>query len=306
MHANDVCALLVTYHPDAEFPVRLRGIARQVGAVVIVDNGSAEAEVAMLRECAADPAVALVLNSENRGVACAMNAGIERAALLGYSWVLLLDQDSLVESDMVETLCAVRESFPDRKHLAIVGSNFWEKHRRTPKANRFDSCGAQWDEVAAVISTGSLLSLPAFSDIGPFREEFFIDYVDTEYCLRARAKGYRVLKTRRPLMFHSIGSPTQHRLLWMKKWTSNHSADRRYYIARNHTVMVRECGRYMLGSWVLISFFSCFKAWKRIALYEQSKRSKIAAVYLGWRDGIRGKMGPRAKHSPSRRSGAHS
>jgi len=308
MHAKDVCALLVTYHPDGEFPVRLRGISRQVGAIVIVDNGSAEAEVAMLRECAVDPAIALVLNSENLGVARALNIGIQQAALLGYSWVLLVDQDTVVESDMVETLCAIRESFPDRERLAIVGSNFWEKHRRSVKANRFDSCGAQWDEVAAVITTGSLLSLPAFSDIGPFREEFFIDYVDTEYCLRARARGYRVLKTRRPLMSHSIGRPTQHRLLWMKKWTSNHSADRRYYIARNHTVMVRECGRYMLGSWVLISFLSCLKAWKRIALYEQSKRSKIAAVYLGWWDGIRGKLGPRAKqqHSSLRRSSAHS
>jgi rhamnosyltransferase len=156
-----------------------------------------------------------------------------------------------------------------------------------------ESSGDAWDEVDTVITSGSLLSLTAFAHIGPFREDFFIDYVDTEYCVRARAKSYRIVKTRRPLMSHSIGKPTQHRLLWMKKWTSNHSADRRYYIARNHTVMVRESGKYLLGAWAIASLFSCITALKRIALYEESKGRKIAAVFLGWWDGMRGNMGPR-------------
>jgi rhamnosyltransferase len=303
---KDVCAIVVTYHPEPDLPRRLGAIAQQVGAIVIVDNGSADAAVTVLRECAADPAVSLVLNSENLGIAGALNMGIQHAAARGYLWALLLDQDSRVEADMVATLCAVHEDFRDRGQLAIIGSNFWEKHRDVPRAHKFDSCGAQWDEVEVVITTGSLLSLVAFADIGFFREEFFIDYVDTEYCLRARAKGYRVLKTRRPLMSHSIGAPTQHRLLWMQKWTSNHSADRRYYSARNHTVMLRERRKYPFGSWALVGFFGCFKAWKRIALYERPKGSKMAAVFLGWWDGVRGKMGPRTKQQPRpvRSSGA--
>ena len=301
--SKDVCAVLVTYHPDAEFAATVSGISEQVGAIVIVDNGSAAAELAMLREIAVDPAVALVLNSENLGLARALNMGIQRASALGYRWALLLDQDSRIERDMVKTLIAVHKSFPDKEHLAIIGSGFRERHRRSRKAAKFEACGEEWDEVDVVITSGSLLSLEAYPNIGPFREDFFIDCVDTEYCARARAKGYRALKTRRPLMSHSIGRPTQHRLLWMKKWTSNHSADRRYYMARNHTVMVRESGRYRLGSWALMSLLSCLKACKRITLYEQSKGSKLAAVFLGWRDGIRGNMGPR-KRQDSRTSTA--
>jgi rhamnosyltransferase len=292
---KDVCAVLVTFHPDSELPTRLGSITRQVGAVVMVDNGSADAELAMLRDSATDPAVELVLNSENLGLARALNIGMQHAAALGYSWVLLLDQDSRVDGDMVKTLMAVHESFPDKEHLAIIGSGFRERHRRSPKAVKLESCGNEWDEVDTIITSGSLLSLRAFSHVGPFREDFFIDYVDTEYCGRARANGYRVVKTRRPLMSHSIGKPTQHRLLWMKKWTSNHSADRRYYIARNHTVMVRESGRYPLGSWALVSFLGCMTAFKRITLYEQSKGSKIAAVFLGWWDGVQGHMGRRKR-----------
>jgi rhamnosyltransferase len=294
---KDVCAVLVTFHPDAELPSRLSTISPQVGAVVIVDNGSADGELAMLRESASDPAVVLVFNSANLGLASALNIGIARAAALGYSWALLLDQDSRVEGDMVRTLIAVYANFPDKAHLAIIGSGFRERHRRSPKTARFESCGDEWDEVDAVITSGSLLSLRAYAHIGPFREDFFIDYVDTEYCKRAKAGGFRALKTRRPLMSHSIGTPTQHRLLWMKKWTSNHSADRRYYIARNRTVMLRESGQYRLGLWALVGLLSCWTDYKRITLYEQSKAGKIAAVFLGWWDGIHGRMGPRGGRS---------
>jgi len=300
---KDVCAVLVTFHPDADLPLRLSTISRQVGAVVIVDNGSADIELAMLREIALDPAILLVLNSANLGLASALNIGIARAAALGYSWALLLDQDSHVEGDMVRTLIAVYANFPDKGHLAIIGSGFRERHRRSPKTAKFESCGEEWDEVNTVITSGSLLSLRAHAHIGPFREDFFIDYVDTEYCRRAKASGFRALKTRRPLMSHSIGTPTQHRLLWMKKWTSNHSVDRRYYIARNRTVMLRESGHYRLGLWALVGLLNSWTDYKRIALYEQSKASKIAAVFLGWWDGIQGRMGPRGRQH-SRISGS--
>jgi hypothetical protein len=67
--------------------------------------------------------------------------------------------------------------------------------------------------------------------------------------------------------------------------------------------MLRESGKYRLGSWALVGFLSCWTAYKRIALYEQSKASKIAAVFLGWWDAIQGKMGPR-RGQQSRTSGS--
>src|SRR5258708_20319300 len=93
----DVCAIVVTYHPDAGLPNRLSSVSAQTGAVVVVDNGSADAERSMLREAASDPKIDLLLNPENLGLARAINIGIQRAAALGYSWVLLLDQNSLAD-----------------------------------------------------------------------------------------------------------------------------------------------------------------------------------------------------------------
>ena len=299
LHGTDVCAVVVTYHPDSAFPLRLGSVCPQVGAIVIVDNGSAEAERNMLREAASDSKFDLIFNLQNLGLARALNIGIQRAAALGYSWVLLLDQDSRVEPDMVRILLGIRTAFPDRERLAVVGSNYLDVTKRTnaakqtPGAIDHHSPGDPWEEVEFVITSGSLLPLAAYFAIGPFREEFFIDYVDEDYCRRAKAMDYRVIRSRRHLMSHAIGSPTRHKLFWMEKWTTNHSPDRRYYIARNNTVILREYGKFRAGMWALKSLSRCLRQCRRIALHEPMKTRKIAAVMHGWWDGIRGNMGPR-------------
>ncbi len=294
---TDVCAIVVTYGPDTAFPARLRNVAPQVGMTVIVDNGSSEAERGMLQEAASDPNIDLILNDGNLGLARALNIGVQRAAALGYSWVLLLDQDTRVELDMVRTLSAIHASFPDREHLAVLGSNFSDATERTNEAAGHDSpgehWGEHWEEVERVITSGSLLPVASYLAVGPFRDEFFIDYVDEEYCLRAKAKGYRIIKSRKHLMSHAIGSPTAHRMFGTSKWTTNHGPDRRYYIARNNTVLLREYGNYRGGMWAWKSLRRCLRQCKRIALYEQMKTRKIAAVIHGLWDGIRGNMGPR-------------
>jgi rhamnosyltransferase len=322
---QDVCAVVVTYHPDREFPDRMRRILPQVGALVIVDNGSNDTAVETLRELAANPSITLHLNPNNLGVARALNIGVQHAGTHGFTWALLLDQDTCVDEDMIRTLFEVYAAFPHRERVAVIGSGFLdveasrgvEASHGGGEASRGveashggveashgggeESRGAShdqnadpWEEAEAVITSGSLIPLAAYAAIGPFRDEFFIDYVDSEYCYRARRKGYRVIKTRRPIMSHAIGAPTRHGLLWMSKWTTNHSPDRRYYIARNDTVMLREYGNYRSGLWALKSLSRCVRRCKRIVLYEEMKVSKIMAVVQGWWDGVRGHMGPRA------------
>jgi rhamnosyltransferase len=293
LHANAVCAVLVTYHPDPALPARLRRVAPQVGAIVIVDNGSADTELRMLRELAADPRIHLILNRENLGVARALNLGVQRAASLGYSLALLLDQDTGAEADMVQTLLDIYASFTPRHRLAVIGSNYKDANRPSQNSNDEAGMGTLWDEAESVITSGSLLPLAAHADIGPFREEFFIDFVDTDYCFRARAKGYYVIKSRKSLMSHAIGALRESRFLWFRRWTYNHSPDRRYYFARNNTVLIREYAKHGRVRWMLKSLNRCFRLCKRVVLYEKTRTRKIAAIAAGWRDGVMGKMGPR-------------
>lgn len=289
---TSVCAIFVTYHPSTALAVEVVRVTKQVGGVVIVDNGSTDAELQTLGRIATDPSVSLVLNGSNLGLARALNIGLQRAAARGFSCVLLFDQDSRADDDMVHTLLAVRASAANPEGVAIVGAAHRERHR-PPKQVIAPGDELLGEEVDWVITSGSLLCLAAASVIGPFREDFFIDYIDIEYCWRARAAGYRLLKSKKPLMAHSIGAPTQHRLLWMKKWTSNHGAARRYYMARNSTVMLRDSGQYRFGWWAMAGLGACFKPLKRVLLYEQDKRNKSAAILSGWWDGVQGRMGPR-------------
>jgi len=292
-NGQDVCAVAVTYHPDAKFPMRVERILGEVAALVIVDNGSDDAELRMLRDLAANSLITLISNGENLGIARALNIGIGRAIALGFKWALLLDQDTWVDDDMVQTLIAAGAAHPDRDRLGVIGSGY--RNANDPLQEQKDeTVDDNWEEVASVITSGSLLPLKAHAAIGAFREEFFIDHVDTEYCLRARAMGYRVIRTRKPIMSHAIGAISRHEVLWMKKWTFNHAADRRYYFARNDTVLLREFGHYGMGLWALKSFGRCVRLCKRIALYEQKKTTKIIAVAQGWWDGVRGHMGPRS------------
>jgi rhamnosyltransferase len=288
-----VCAVMVTYHPDAGLPDRLRRLVPQVGAAVIIDNGSNASAAAMLRAVTTADGIALFDNGRNLGIARALNIGVEHARSRGCSWALLMDQDSQVDDDMVEQLLAAAASFPDVTRLAIVAARYRDTSGRVVETLKLDARGELWEEVRSVITSGSLLSLDAYRVIGPFRDDFFIDYVDEEYCLRARAHAYHVIETRRPLMSHSVGSQTRHRVTGKTRWTTNHSPDRRYYIARNNTVLLREYGTSGNGSWRLKSVARCIRLCKRIAFYEQDKWQKIRAVGQGWWDGIRGRMGPR-------------
>jgi rhamnosyltransferase len=298
-----VCAVIVTYHPDADFGARFGRVASQVSAAVIVDNGSSAEALARLRALTAYPGVSVVSHGENLGIAHALNTGIRHAERCGCRWALLLDQDTVVDDALVETLLATHASYPDPARIAAVGARFRDTHERPAETRPLQAEGESWREVEAVITSGTLLALEPFAVIGPFREEFFIDYVDIEYCLRARARGYRIIETRQPLMAHTVGAPTSHQVLGRAKWTTNHSAERRYYIARNNTVLLREYGTSQGGSWRWKSIVRSFRLCKRIALFERDKLAKISAVGRGWWDGVRGHLGKRPAPDGPRRSG---
>jgi len=287
---KDICAVVVTYFPDSNFPERIRKIAEQVGKVIIVDNGSDIETIEVLNKLSLQSKVQSILNSENLGVATALNQGARWAQENSFRWALLLDQDTVPEKTMTEELLAVYTDFPHKEKLAIVGSNYYSAYNHRPLYSSMDSGFCSWVEKKTVITSGSLLSLWTFDTIGPFRDEFFIDFVDIEYCLRARAKGYYVIITSKPIMEHRLGEAEMHRLLWRKTGTSNHSALRRYYMTRNHILLAKE---YILSdpSWVLVTLYSRIKSIILLISFEKDRGTKLRNVILGIWHGILGKIG---------------
>jgi rhamnosyltransferase len=283
-----VCAIVVTFNPDSDLCSRLERIARQLPRVVIVDNCSTAPCVVQLTKSADQLGIHLILNSSNMGIARALNQGVRWAAEQGFGWVLALDQDTIIAPEMVESLGRVYRASTSPAAIAVIGSNFRRPGNATPFHNFTNLNGAFGREVKTVITSGSLMSLDVFHAIGGFRDDFFIDSVDLEYCLRARAHGFRVMMSSVPLMDHSIGRVSDHRLPWKNTGTSNHPPWRHYFMARNTMILARE---YISKepSWVLSSLWSRVKSILLVLFFERERLPKIRYFALGLIDGVLGR-----------------
>lgn len=294
-----VAALVVTFFPDEGIAERLESLLAQVPRLVIVDNGSDAATLHWMKACATRPGVTIVRNDSNLGIAAALNQGMRLLADEGYEWVLTSDQDSFVADGCIEALLATLAADRKPETVAIVGANRQEggsAHRwLRPKAvppffERVTCDRVDHDGVTLVITSGALTSAAAFRHIGPFREDFFIDFVDFEYCLRARRAGYRILVSCPARMFHRVGSRTQERIANITLSPTHHRPIRRYYLFRNAVEVIRSYG-LIFPHWLLYQIAALLEVIFGILLIEDCRIRKLRACVVGLWDGILGRRG---------------
>jgi rhamnosyltransferase len=281
---DTVCAVIVSHHPDPGLADRVERIAKQVGQTVIVDNGSSESCVARLRGIANQLGAHLILNPDNEGLASALNTGARWAIDRGFRWILTLDQDTTVLPEMVNSLLKIASQYAAPERLAVVGSNYLQKENGKLGLELTVPGGALFKETRTALTSGSLVSLDAFQIVGGFREDFFVDCVDHEYCLRARAHGFRILVSSRALMRHGIGQLKEHRLLWKTVGTSNHPPNRQYFLARNSFVLARE----YIGKeprWILGYLWAWIRLVVRVCLFEEDRMRKMVRTFRGCVEG---------------------
>lgn len=281
---QNTCAIIVTFQPDEDFHNRLVKISAQFPATVIVDNGSRS----LPHTCASEPNTLLIANQSNLGIAAALNQGVKLAHQKGFEWVVTLDQDTLVSCDLLTCLISVYEK-SGYKNI-IIGSNYWDAHRRQdfiPCAN----AEADFRVRKTLITSGTLIPLSLFKTIGFFREDYFIDSVDHEFCLRARAHGYKILITCRSIMSQSIGAHVENPSRLRQFMSFNHSPMRKYFIARN-TVATAKLYFLQEPMWSLRQGWRLFSDFASIILFEHQKLKKATAFMVGLTHGIMGKMGP--------------
>jgi rhamnosyltransferase len=241
-----------------------------------------------------DSDIELIRNGENLGVGEALNQGLAKAIKLGYRWVITFDQDSWANEDLVATLIAIYKQQPRTENVGVVGCNFEDENLHTSPI-RHDIGAPNFSETVTVITSGSLMSTEVFSKVGPFRSDFFIDFIDHEYCLRLRKLGYSVLTATAPLMVHALGEATK---LGAGKGfgkfslvLTNRSPLRRYYMTRNGLLVVRTylglAPIFLLRIATSILFFSILK----IPLEKTHRWKKVVATLYGALDALRAKTG---------------
>jgi rhamnosyltransferase len=280
---DSVCAIVVTYFPDAALQERLATLLPQVAEIVVVDNGSPDDAL----QTALGPlasAVHLIKNGQNLGIAAALNTGLAWAAARGHGFVLTLDQDSRLLPHTVEVLRTVLQRHAGPKPAGLAASAYF------PYVALASGQSAA-TEVTATITSGNLVPLEVIAQVGPFDEALFIDWVDIEFCLRLRAAGFVVLETKERLMHHSIGAATPVSLGGLRLTASNHSPFRRYFQFRNAILVTR---RYFWREphYLTRALFGMLKTLVIVALLEQGRRPKLSSAARGIWDGLRGRGGP--------------
>ena len=237
----NICYLVVTYNPNFEkLSILIGNLIESGGRVVIVNNGkSFSLEKINLSD---NDSIEIFSLIKNEGIAKAQNIGIERAKILGCEYVVFFDQDSSLDNSFIKNLISDYNYMKNKNYkIAAVGPRFLDENKGFYfPALKFNSFGLidkisveniqEPIEVSFLISSGTLVSVAALEEIGNMKEEFFIDYVDTEWCFRALSKGYKLYMSEKAVMRHSVGDDTIN-LLNFK--IPVHSGYRRYYRVRN-------------------------------------------------------------------------
>ncbi len=287
---GSVHGVVVTYFPSYDIVARLREIAAVVDELVVVDNGSSTEQSALLLQGASTIGYRLVSNGNNLGVATALNQGVRLAQSNGAAWVVFFDQDSDPAKQFRSEIDRILHRYSGERPLGIVGCNHFLVGSLKPRFPDADPEDTGYVEVSAVITSGSVYAMSMLSRLGPLRDEYFIDCVDTEYCWRALANGYAVCRTTKPLITHSIGSPESCRILWRSLTSFNHSPMRRYFIGRNNVLLFREYFvRRPKDSIDLLGYV--LKTALKICLVEQGKRTKLACLFVGIWHGLHRRTG---------------
>ena len=295
---ENVCAVVVTLNPDASFPDRLQEISNQVSQIVVVDNGSLDLRKTALQDL---NRLHLIQNPHNQGVAIALNQGFDKAIKLGYAWVLTLDQDSWPENDMLSRMQTALAASANPEKIAIIAPRIADLGGRREARFLLKRSGLLFRRilcedtdlisVTTVITSGALINISAFESIGAFREDLFIDYVDTEFCLRARLRGYKILVACKARLMHQFGARKRLSRGPFNIYPSFHSPERWYTLSRNRIPMIKAYA-WKIPHWFLYEITATLYILLRMLLTEDRKTAKLGAVLRGTWDGLRGRLGP--------------
>jgi len=203
-------AIVVTYHPRQDVLGRLvSSLNAGECRVIVIDNTPGPLQFDLPGACT------VARLGDNFGIARAQNVGIGMARDAGALALLFFDQDSTVQPGLVEQLV----SRLDVHKPQVVGAVYFDDREgfECPayKLNQIGypnkiSTGTNTAPfpVDVRISSGSAITAVTFDVAGLMDEGLFLDYVDIEWCLRARARGVPILVDPASSMRHAIGDKT--------------------------------------------------------------------------------------------------
>jgi GT2 family glycosyltransferase len=307
----DVGIVLVNFNGSADTLPCLQSLERVQGEhcrVVVVDNGSSRDETSDWGTVY--PWVESIRREDNGGWAGGNNTGIRHALEQGAEWVLLLNNDTVVDPGIVDRLLSAASHHPgygilgpvicsmdDRERVMTDGCRF--NHPESPgffdrvevPLQRLDP--PRVEPVEIVNGCCIMISRRVFETIGLIDERFFLIHEESDFCLRARRAGFECGILAEPLVWHKQSSSFSRAGMSLQ----------RYYDARNLFLLLRKHrknhpgGRGAFPSWLEYLKYVYY----RFSIEREQGQDKAAdAVLCGLCDALAARYGPQG--SPPRLS----
>lgn len=281
---NSVAAVIITYNVENDFKKRINKLKGKVDEIIVVDNGSKDKTISMLKELERETTI--IYLEENKGIAYALNKGINYSIKKGYNWILTLDHDSIITDDMIKNMLNCYESFDEdfkEKVAMLVPIHVEEKEYKSNASSITQVSSVSYMEVLTEITSGALTKAEIYKNIGMYDERLFIDLVDHDYCLYLNKKGFKIIQVKSAILIHNLGESVKKSLLGLKMTPTNHSPLRRYYMSRNRHYIWNKY-KNDFPKWVLKDKRRFITENLKIILFEDSKIEKFKYIKSGIKD----------------------
>ena len=275
-----ICAGIVSYNPSIDrLLLSISSLQAQVSKIFIVDNDSQNIDE-ITQKLADYKQVSVYRNNANLGIAYALNQMCSYAQREKYEWILTLDQDTICPRNLVSLMIP----YTNREELGII----------CPAVNYEGwTCVAKKDiseeYVYACMTSASLTRLTYWSVVGGYRDDFFIDFVDNDYCMKLSLHGYKILRVYGCVINHQLGESGEINLFGIHRIRySKHSPVRFYYMARNNYVFIKE---YKSNINVPKEYCKLLFVISKGIFFSDHKMNSLKLAYRGIKDGKKRKMG---------------
>lgn len=219
---------------------------------------------------------------------------LKKAIRQNFDYILLLDYDSKLSINMVENQMTAYHVLHKQgiDKVGIVAANFYEVYSDVWLYPKTKHSKSKKDIISfnTVISSGSLINLKIFNDVCMFNESLFMYYVDTDFCIRCKNKGWEIYVCSSAILNHRIGNKEMKKKFGITIPCHYYEYIARYYISRN-TI-------YIIKSYCFSNIIVCVKTFLRfmldlfkIILFEPDKTNKLTAMVKGIHDGLKGRYG---------------
>lgn len=187
--------------------------------VIVVDNDSSDGSVEAIKTDF--PAITLIATGQNLGFTGGNNVGIRHALDSGADYIMLLNNDTIVAPDMIDIMVAAMEAdssvgvagpmiyyYDQPDTIWSAGGTIDWKHGSTNMigVSQVDrgQFGLQSHEVDFVTGCALLVRREVWQQAGLLDDEFFMYYEETEWCVRARRAGFKIIHVPLAMMWHKI------------------------------------------------------------------------------------------------------